>query len=494
MLSSIYQYIYQQIVHKKMNSPLGIFLFVAFSFFLSYIIVFGNYRLGPLVIGILGGAIIFLSCIISPLSGFYITSFISLFAFFPERLLGTPVPLSVGIEFLILGVYLGLLLKNRRSAINNMGFYKAPSSLAMIFFLVFLLIEGFNPNMHSIPGWLFYIRRYLEFLLIYYAGYMLIDTLDKVKYFIRFWILLGLLNALYTCKQQWFGFFGFEMNWLRNDPHLIALYFQGGVFRKFSFLSDPAANGIWMASMAIFTLILAMGEKNKKRRRFYFIGSFFSALAMEYTGTRTSTVILLGGWIFYILMTLNNKMTFYFSVASVLLFMFLLAAPIDNPTLNRLRSSFRGSKDESLEVRNINRRHIQPYILAHPMGGGVATSSSEGLVYNPGHPLAGFPPDSGFLKLAIETGWIGYAIALFYYFILICQGVHFYFKAQNKQIKLYILAFTAAILIFILAQYTQVSIGQFPGIFFFYPAAALLIRLLQLDNAMLDSRNDKTNL
>ena len=209
MFSSISQYLHRQIVHRKMNSPLGILLFLGIAFFLPYLIINGNYRFGPLLIGILAGAIIFLSCIISPLSGFYITAFISLFAFLPERLLGTYVPVSVGIEFLILAVYLGLLLKNRKSAINNLEFYKAPSSLAMIFFLVFLLIEGFNPNMQSIPGWLFYIRRYLEFLLIYYSSYILIDTLQKVKYFMRFWILLGILNALYTCKQQWFGFFGF---------------------------------------------------------------------------------------------------------------------------------------------------------------------------------------------------------------------------------------------------------------------------------------------
>lgn len=128
------------------------------------------------------------------------------------------------------------------------------------------------------------------------------------------------------------------------------------------------------------------------------------------------------------------------------------------------------------------------------MGGGLATSSSEGLVYNPGHPLAGFPPDSGFLKTAIETGWIGYGFAIIYYFIIIFQGVHYFFKANNEQIRRYILAFTAAIVIFILAQYSQVAIGQFPGIFFFYPSAALLVRLLQLDETMPESKSYQNNL
>jgi hypothetical protein len=109
------------------------------------------------------------------------------------------------------------------------------------------------------------------------------------------------------------------------------------------------------------------------------------------------------------------------------------------------------------------------------------TSATEGLIYNPGHPLAGFPPDSGFLKLAIETGWTGFGITMISYLLFLCQGVHYYFKARSKEIRTYTLAFLAGIVVYILAQYTQVAIGQFPGIYFFYPAASLLIRLMVLD-------------
>jgi len=142
----------------------------------------------------------------------------------------------------------------------------------------------------------------------------------------------------------------------------------------------------------------------------------------------------------------------------------------------------------------MNRISIQPYIYAHPMGGGLATSSSEGMLYNPGHPLAGFPPDSGFLKSAIETGWIGYAVSIIYFFVLLTQGVGYYFKAQDGRIRLYILVFTASMFVYILAQYSQASIGQFPTLFFFYPAAALLSRLLQIDKLSAVNNGKKTDL
>jgi putative inorganic carbon (hco3(-)) transporter len=61
-------------------------------------------------------------------------------------------------------------------------------------------------------------------------------------------------------------------------------------------------------------------------------------------------------------------------------------------TVERLRSAFELKENASLNVRDVNRKLIQPYIYAHPIGGGLATSGKPGEAYNPDHRLAGFPP------------------------------------------------------------------------------------------------------
>jgi putative inorganic carbon (hco3(-)) transporter len=480
MLHSMVEYLRRQLFLRKLNSVAGAIVLGVLAVVLAGMMVYINYWLGPAVIAVFAGLIVLVICLVRPLMGFYITMFISCFAFYPQRIVDRYLPISISIEFLIFATYLGLLLKKKKDPADK-AFYSAPSTLAMLIFMIFCLVEVFNPNMYSVLGWFLYTKRFLEFILIYYMSFKLIDDMPKMRAFIRFWFVMSLVIALYTCKQQWIGFFGFEWNYLNSDPRLYVLYFQGGEWRKFSFLSDPAALGIEMGSAAVFTMILGMGEQVLRKKWIYFMSALAMVLAMEYTGTRTATFVLMGGIVFYIMMTFNQRGTFYFLVLSTVVFFSLLFAPVDNPTLNRFRSTFRGSDEGSLIIRNVNRHKIQPYIYSHPMGGGPMTSATEGLIYNPGHPLAGFPPDSGFLKLAIETGWTGFGITMISYLLFICQGIHYYFKARNKEIRIYMLAFLSGIVVYILAQYTQVAIGQFPGTFFFYPVASLLIRLMQLD-------------
>jgi putative inorganic carbon (HCO3(-)) transporter len=481
MLTSIYNYFHYNLFVRKLNSFAGIVLLCLFAVFFAFFTVMISSWSGAIFVGLLVAVIVFMVCIIFPLQGFYVTSVIATFAFYPERLLGFYFPVSVGLEFLILAIYLGVLLKTRNSVENNSSFFRAPTSLGMISFLLFVLVEGFNSNMLVYTGWIFYVRRYSEFLMIYYSSYKLINSIQRIRFFSYFWIFMGLINALYTCKQQWFGFFGFEWRYLRSDPLLLKIYFQGDNIRKISFLSDPAINGIWMACMAIFTTIIILGKKNIKHKILLIGIVFLMMLAMTYTGTRTATLVLIGGYIFYALMTINKRSTIYFVVYGTFIFALLLFFPIDNSNLNRFRSAFRGSQEASLVVRDVNRKMIQPYIYAHPMGGGLGTSGLEGWRFQRKHPLAGFPPDSGFLKAAIEMGWIGFTVTMLNYFVMAFQGVHYYFKTRNREIRGFLLAFHVTVVTFIIAQYTQVSIGQFPIMFFFYPLISLCIRLLDLD-------------
>ncbi len=485
MLTALYKYLHYNLFVRKMNSVTGIVVLSLFALFIAFSVVLVSTWLGPIYVVVLVAFTIFMTCVIFPLQGFYISSVTACFAFYPERLLGFYLPISVALEFLILAVYLGVLLNNRKSVVSDISFFKSPTSLGMISFLVFVLIEGFNSNMLVLTGWIFYVRRYTEFLMLYYSAYKLINSMGRIRFFTFFWIFMGLVNALYTCKQQWFGFFSFEDRYLHSDPLLIALYYQGDTIRRFSFLSDPAINGIWMACMALFTTIVIFGEKRIKYKIILSLTVLSMLLAMAYTGTRTASVVLIGGFVFYALMTINTRATLQFVIIGIFVFALILFVPVDNSTLNRFRSAFRGSQEASLVVRDNNRKSIQPYIYEHPMGGGMGTSGLEGWRFQRKHRLAGFPPDSGFLKAAIETGWIGYIIALINYFIIAFQGVHYYFKTRDKHRRIYLLAFHVTVITFIIAQYTQVSIGQFPIMFFFYPLISLCIRIFDLDQEAL---------
>lgn len=161
----------------------------------------------------------------------------------------------------------------------------------------------------------------------------------------------------------------------------------------------------------------------------------------------------------------------------------LVSLPIHRfNTLNRFRSSFTAS-DPSLEVRNINRERIQPYIYAHPFGGGLLTTGANGERLHPYHPLAKFPPDSGLLATALEKGWVGLVLDMLLFLVIMIEGTRGYFRTGNEAFKKYYLAMTCGIFSLILGEYAQIVIFQIPVCMFFLPAAAIIIRLRQLDKS-----------
>jgi hypothetical protein len=466
--------------HKFLSQPLVIGMMIILAIGSAYIAVNMNILLPFAITGILIAGMIVYTCLFNPLVGYYLTSIMGFFAFWPTRIVNKELPIPTFVELIVLFLFLGTYLKGKGDPNHKGQLLKSGVAILLVVNILFFIVEFFNPAMGTPLGWIFNSKRYSVYILFFVISYRLINTPERFRYFMKFWVVMSFIAAVYACTQQWFGFLPFELNYIKQDPHEYALLFQGGVVRKFSFLDGVVTFGNLAGSMAVLTTILALNEKDKKKKYRLAFAALILFLGMSYSGTRTTTIMMPSGIALYVLITLKNKATLMTLFITMLAVLFIIFAPIDNPTLNRMRSTF-DSKDESLGVRDINRKYIQPYIYAHPIGGGIATSGVEGERFNPTHTLAGFPPDSGLLKLAIEMGWIGLAITLILYLTILYQGIVYYFKMKNEEYKKYIVAITCALFSIIVTLYAQVSIGQIPNAFFFYAVMALFKRLMEFD-------------
>lgn len=477
----------KEIFSKQLVTPVGLTFLGLIAIFFGFLASENMVVLCFALIGLLMAALIINICIFKPLKGYYLVILIAFFADYPSRLLNVGLPISTFVEVLILFLFIGVMWAGKSDS-NQKGNLLA-SPLAVIYFItyIYFLIQFFNPNMISIGGYLFGFKRITVFLLFFILTYKLINTPERFKFFLKFWLVLAFITALYACSQQWFGYIPFEYAWVTKDPHEFGLLFQGGVIRKFSFLDGVVTFGAFSGSTAIIILILAMNEKKKHLKWKLYLMAIICFLGMAYSGTRTFTIMMPVGIAFYILMTIKNKTTLITLFLTFIAFLFIMFAPIDNSTINRMRSTF-DSEDESLNVRNINRNAIQPYIYANPFGGGIATSGVEGRRWSPSHPLAGFPPDSGLLMFALEIGWVGLSLQIIFYITMLYQGIYYYFRMVNKNYKIYILAISAGFLAILVTLYSQVSIGQMPIVFFFYGCTALFKRLWEFDKAEVEKR------
>jgi hypothetical protein len=200
-------------------------------------------------------------------------------------------------------------------------------------------------------------------------------------------------------------------------------------------------------------------------------------LALGYSGTRTAYVIVPGGLIIFFLTKLHDRNTIFAAMVFGVLALAILYGPFYSPTIIRIRTAFIGSKDASLNVRDVNRAKIQPYIYKHPMGGGVMTAGGAGEIFNPGHPLAGFPPDSGYLRALLETGWIG----LLFVALLTYYGVRYpvsnYFSSPDELSKLLNLCIAGCLMAIAVAQYAQEPAGLMETAMFMYILWAIGIKM-----------------
>ena len=142
-----------------------------------------------------------------------------------------------------------------------------------------------------------------------------------------------------------------------------------------------------------------------------------------------------------------------------------------------------------MQVREQNRDNIQPYMWTHPIGGGIGTTSTFGEKYHPGHALAGFPPDSGYMLTVLETGYIGLLLAVWLYFITLVVGVKNYFRAKNPAVKNYYVAYMAAFFAITFGNIAQNAVSYPPADIINVCILVLMFRLIFFDSKPISEKS-----
>ncbi|RYG51109.1 MAG: O-antigen ligase domain-containing protein [Chitinophagaceae bacterium] len=482
IMTPVNSWLQQEFLRRKLVSPFGILLLGLISLASAFLVAEDLFLVPLVASGLIIGIITVYICLFKPYYGLYVISVFSIFVFYPNHLIGRDVlPLSPVLEILILFVFLGSYLNRTGVPGTSRVLIKTLISIAIITNTASVLIQAFNPNVKGLEVWMPTVRRWLVYIMVYVMAYRLIDSMQKFRFFAKFWIIAAFVVALYGCYQQWFGYLPMEMNYIMSVPGSYELLFQGGQLRKFSFLSDVVSFGVLAGSMATFTLVIAIYQKNRNRMALMIFMALIMLLGMAYSGTRTTTIILPAGIMLYGFLTIKSKTTVITLFCMTMIGLFLFFAPIySSPTLNRMRTTF-DSKDESMNLRERNRHYIQPYLHAHPLGGGIGTSGLLGAHFYPEHPLADFPTDSGLLRIGLESGWIGLIIWIFFNLAILWQGIYYYFRMKSRECKIFIAALLATLFPIIVTQYSQETIGQIPGAIFFFSALSLMKRLMEFD-------------
>ena len=464
-------------IKEKLNNPLGLILLAMFAVLFSVVIGTAGELMAAILFAAIVGLPILLGCLFNLHFGIAVALISSFFLMYIKKFFGDA-PVGIVLDVLTVVMFFGMFIQQIK--VRDWSFFKNPVSIMVFIWIFYNLLMFLNPVAASRAAWFYSVRSMAGLIVLFFIMVYAFNSLKAIERILKLAIFMSLLAALYALYQEFVGMPGFEMKWLHSDPRIYQLVYQWGRIRKFSFLSDPSTFGITMAYMGMFCVVLATGPFSKGKRFTLFILSMLMFLTMVYSGTRTSYVLLPAGFVFFAVLTMRK-----FIIISIIIFLaagsVLMIMPTSNPNLYRVQSAFKPGKDESMQYRLENQALIQPYIRSHPIGGGLGSTGRVGQKFSPNSFLAGFPPDSGYVKIAIELGWIGLLIYCSLLFVVFYVGIKNYVRVKDPKIRTYYIGLLVVLYAMAVSHYPQDSIIMLPTSIIFYISLAALVKLKDFD-------------
>lgn len=400
-------------------------------------------------------------------------------------------PLGIILDLFVFVMVVGLVLTKWQN--NDLRLVKNPISYVVWAWIIYNCFQFFNP-IANIQTWMFVIRGVAVLMLFYFIMLQAMNGVAFCKKIINIWICLTLLGGLYGLFQEFHGLLPFEKEWVQADEFRFKLIFNWGRYRIFSFFNDPTIFGVLMSFTGLLCVTLLPGPFKIRYKIFLAISGAVLLLAMVYAGTRTAFAMLPAGFIFYSMLTFQKK-TLAFTGFVMLIGAFIIFSDIRSlgpflttNSLTRIRSTFSPSEDPSFQVRERSQAFIKPFIQSHPFGGGLGSTGIWGARFESDSPLASFAPDSGYVRVAVELGWVGLAVYCLFFMVILITGIRNYYRMRDPQLKAYMAAIVSVVFSLVIGNYPQQVLIQVPTILIFYAVMAMIIRLRELDEATL---NDK---
>lgn len=472
----IINWLKKQFLIQKLNNPLGYMMAVGVAGIVAIILSFFGLKLGLLFFSALFALPIVFACIFNLEIGVMVMVCAGFLVPFVGKFTGAPI--GTALDGLLFAMAFGVVVQLSRN--RDFNFLKHPISLLVIIWIYYNLIQVLNPGAGSRLAWVFTVRTVAIQLLLYFIACYAFKSKQSIVFMLKVLIFWAFAAALYAFKQEFIGFSAGEMAWLTSDPKRFELIFQWDRLRVFSFCSDPTTFGILMAYMAVFCMILATGPFSVLKKTMLVIGAICMLMGMAYAGSRTPFVLVPIGVLFYTLMTFKRN-TVIATAVFILLGTGMMMKSTSSAVVWRIQSAFQPKADASVQVRLDNQKKIQPYIQSHPIGAGLGSTGAWGARFTPDSWLASFAHDSLFVRLAVETGYIGLIIYLILLFVSLKTGIYYYYRCRDPEIKIYYLAIVIVVFLLVLASYPQEAITLLPNSVVFYVCLAMIVKLKDFD-------------
>lgn len=347
--------------------------------------------------------------------------------------------------------------------------------LAVIWF-GYSLFELFNPESRSVIAWLNGIRGIsMYMLLIVVLTLLLINSNRKLEIFFLIWGSMSLLASLKGIVQNFWGVDSYEQAWLDSGGAITHVIF--GKLRIFSFMSDAGQFGANQAYSAVVAAIVALAEKDWRKRMFFILVAILGIYGMILSGTRGAISVPLVGFATFFVLKKNKLVMFSGFILLVVVFVFFKYTTIGqgNDQIRRMRSAF-DPNDASFQVRLENQRTLSVYLASRPFGGGIGQAGVKAKKYLPNAYLSQIATDSWYVMIWAEQGIVGLLLHLFIlFYIVIKASGRIMNKIRDPILKIKMAALVSGMVGVMVASYGNAVLGTLPTAVTIYMSMALML-------------------
>ncbi|GGH00446.1 O-antigen ligase family protein [Mucilaginibacter phyllosphaerae] len=472
----------------KVSTFKMVLLFLPVAIIIAVAIAMGGIIAAGGLLVVFVGIPIILAIVAYPIFGIAVLMVVSFFLNYVSEFVPPDTPTGIILDGITYLLIFGFLLKFKYD--RDWAHFKNPISYFILAWLAYNFVEVGNPASPSILAWVYTVRTVGFIMLMYFIFVYQVRTVAQIKFLIKLWLVMAFLSAVSGFQQENFGLFPFEKAWYYSDPLRLSFLYINGHLRKVSIYPDPVTFSYNMVVAAVLCLCLIFTKIKTYKKVLLGLSIPFFFLVMLYSGTRGAFVLPPAALALLAVMNFNKKILLFVISAGIVL-TGLIFMPTSNQFIKRFQTAFRPSDDPSFNVRAENQKRIKPYILSHPIGGGLGSVGIWGRRFAPNSFLAKFPPDSGYVRVAVEMGYIGLILFCTLMFVILKTGINNYYLIKNPELKIYCLAMVLIIFVFNIGNYPQQALVQYPSNILFYLACALLSVTLRIDQQERKEQADK---
>lgn len=290
--------------HEKLYRPGG-FLLLLLVMLLALFLLLKLELIGVALIVAVPFVLFFLNRLFtSPVIGLWVSVILGFTSMGLSRYV--PGPLGLSIDFVLFLTVLAVIFKKFKE--TDFSPLKNDLMLLVLVWMIYHLLEIFNPEARSFEAWFYAVRGVALYqLFAVFAAFMLWHDRKSIDTFLQLVFWFSVLGMLWGMRQLIFGVDGAEQQWLNEGNASTHILF--GKLRVFSFYSDAGQFGASQGHVGLIGLVIAMGSAVPfKLRLGYGLAGLACLWGMMISGTRGALAVPGLGFLIFLVMSKNFRL------------------------------------------------------------------------------------------------------------------------------------------------------------------------------------------